>query len=247
MRRPSLPRPPRRPGLRAADPGATPSHLAGAAAPVLTLLAGLLSLTTGALAFLVAVIAVALAGGLAPSVLESIAGSLPAGFYLIAPTRNSAITEASNPAALGVFAAVALMVSILVGNAVRHGKQAAGSIAESELLAAAAASLVYGPEALAAVLDQARAASGMESVTLLERGHSASGATGGRAAGWTPVAVSGGPPLGRPGDAAVAVPATASLCLALGGRTPPAASRSSLGAFAALAAAAAPQHGTAPQ
>ena len=44
--------------------------------------------------------------------------------------------------------------------------------------------------------------------------------------------------LARPGDAAVAVPATASLCLALGGRTPPAASRSSLGAFAALAAAA---------
>jgi two-component system, OmpR family, sensor histidine kinase KdpD len=212
--------------------------LAGAAAPVLTLLAGLLSLTTGALAFLVAVIAVALAGGLAPSVLGSIAGSLLAGFCLIAPARNSAITEASNPAALGVFAAVALMVSILAGNAVRHGKQAARAMAESELLAAAAASILRGPETFAAVLDQARAASGMESATLLERGHSASGATGGRAAGWTPVAVSGEPPPGRPGDGAVAVPATASLCLALGGRTPPAASRSSLGAFAALAAAA---------
>ena len=36
----------------------------------------------------------------------------------------------------------------------------------------------------------------------------------------------------------MAVPATDSLCLALGGRTPPATSRSSLGAFAALAAAA---------
>ncbi len=90
--------------------------------------------------------------------------------------------KASNPAALGVFAAVALMVSILVGNAVRHGKQAARAIAESELLAAAA-SILRGPAALAAVLDQAREAFGMESVTLLERGHSASGATGGRAAG----------------------------------------------------------------
>jgi two-component system sensor histidine kinase KdpD len=215
--------------------------LAAVPAPVLTLLVGLrgrLSLTTGALAFLVAVIAVALAGGLAPSVLESIAGSLLFGFYLIAPVHNSAITETSNPAALGVFAAVALMVSILAGNAVRHGKRAARAIAESELLAAAAAGVLRGPEALAAVLDQARAASGMESVTLLERGHSASGAAGGRPAGWTPVAVSGGPPLGRPGDAAVALPATDSLCLALGGRTPPATSRSSLGAFAALAAAA---------
>jgi len=215
--------------------------LAAVLAPVLTLLAGLrgrLSLTTGALTFVVAVIAVALAGGLVPSVLEAIAGSLLAGFYLIAPARNSAITGAGNLAALGVFAAVAPMVSILAGNAVRHGMQAARAIAESELLAAAAASVPRGPEALAAVLDQARAASGMESVTLLERGHSASGATGGRAAGWTPVAVSGGPPLARPGDAAVAVRATDSLCLALGGRTPPAASRSSLGAFAALAAAA---------
>jgi hypothetical protein len=100
--------------------------LAAVAAPVLTLLPGLrgrLSLTTDALTFLVAVIAVAPAGGLAPSALESIAGSLLFGFYLIAPVHNSAITEASNPAALGVFAAVALMVSILVGNAVRrrHG------------------------------------------------------------------------------------------------------------------------------
>jgi two-component system, OmpR family, sensor histidine kinase KdpD len=215
--------------------------LAAVLVPVLTLLAGLrgrLSLTTCALTFLVAVIAVALARGLTPSVLESIAGSLLFGFYLIAPVHNSAIAEASNPAALGVFAAVTLVVSILAGDAVRHGKQAARAIAESELLAAAAASILRGPEALATVLDQAREAFGMESVTLLERGHSASGATGGRATGWTPVAVSGGPPLGRPGDAAVAVPATDSLCLAVGGRTPPATSRSSLDAFAALAAGA---------
>jgi two-component system sensor histidine kinase KdpD len=143
--------------------------LAAVPAPVLTLLAGLrgrLSLTTDALTFLVTVIAVALAGGLAPSALESIAGSLLFGFCLIVPVHNSAITAVSNPAALGVFAAVALMVSILVGNAVRHGKQAARAIAESELLAAAAASLLYGQESLAALLDQAREASGMESVTL---------------------------------------------------------------------------------
>ena len=36
------------------------------------------------------------------------------------------------------------MVSILAGNAVRHGKQAARAIAESELLAAAAASILRG-------------------------------------------------------------------------------------------------------
>ena len=141
--------------------------LAAVPAAVLTLvLAGLrgrLSLTTGALPFLVAVIAVAPAGGLAPSALEAIAGSLLPGFYLTAPVHNSAITAAGNPAALGVFAAVALVVSILAGNAVRHGKQAARAIAEPGLLAAAAASILRGPQALAAVLDQAREAFGMES------------------------------------------------------------------------------------
>jgi len=113
---------------------------------------------------------------------------------------------------------------------------AAAAVAECELLASAA-SVLCGPEALTAVLDHAREASGMESVTLLERGPSISNATA-RTVGWTPVAVSGGPPIARPDDAAVAVLATGSLCLALGGRALPATGRRSLGAFAALAAAA---------
>jgi two-component system sensor histidine kinase KdpD len=77
----------------------------------------------------------------------------------------------------------------------------------------------------------------MDSVTLLERGNGATGATGGRAAGWTPVAVSGGPPPERPGDDAAQVPATDRLCLALRGRPLPA-DRRCLSALAALAAAA---------
>jgi two-component system sensor histidine kinase KdpD len=87
------------------------------------------------------------------------------------------------------------------------------------------------------VLDQVRAAYGLESVTLLERGPSV-GNVAGRVVGWTPVAVSGGPPIARPTDAAVTVAATGSLCLAVGGRALAATGRRSLGAFAALAAAA---------
>jgi two-component system sensor histidine kinase KdpD len=105
---------------------------------------------------------------------------------------------------------------------------------EYELLARVAA----GPENLQAVLDRAREATGMDSVTLLERGHGDGSALGLRSAGWTPVAVSGRPPPGRPDEAAVMVPATGSLCLALGGRSLPAASRRSLDAFAAQSAVA---------
>ncbi len=94
-----------------------------------------------------------------------------------------------------------------------------------------------GQEALAAVLDRTREAFGMRSVILLERGRSTSGAIGGPAASWTPVAISGRP-SGQPGDVAAQVRPTETLCLALDGRALPAAGRRSLSAFGALAAAA---------
>jgi hypothetical protein len=127
------------------------------------------------------------------------------------------IGGAGNAAVLGVFIAVAVAVSLLAATAARHAGQGARAAADCELLASAAASIAAGQEALAAVLDRAREASGMQSATLLERGPSANDATW-LAAGWTPVAVSGGPPAARPDQAAVAFPANGSLCLALGGR-----------------------------
>ena len=215
--------------------------LAAAAAPLLTLvlasLRGQLDLTTDVLAFLVAVIAVALAGGLIPAVLEAVGGSLLISFYFIPPGHTVTMAEANHAAVLGVFVAVALAVSLLARDAGRRTRQAARAAAECELLATAAVSVLRGPEALTAVLDQVRAAYGLESVTLLERGPSV-GNLAGRAVGWTPVAVSGGPPIARPIDAAMTVPATGSLCLALGGRALAATGRGSLCAFAALAAAA---------
>jgi two-component system sensor histidine kinase KdpD len=123
---------------------------------------------------------------------------------------------------------------VLAGATARRAGQAGRVAAQCELLTAAAVSLAGGHPALAAVLDRARQASGMESVTLLERGTS----HGERAAPWKPVAVSGRPPPGRGGHAAVMVPATGTLCLALAGPPLPAAEHRSLGLFAALAAAA---------
>ena len=215
--------------------------LAAAAAPFLTLvlasLRGQLDPTTDVLAFLLAVIAVALSGSLIPAVFEAVGGSLLIIFYFAPQRHPVTIAGANNAAVLGVFVAVALAVGLLARDAARRTRQAARAAAECDLLATAAASILRGPEALAAVLDRAREVSGMDSVTLLERGPSAGNATG-RAVGWTPVAISGGPPITRPNDAAVTVSATGSLCLALGGRALPATGHRSLGAFAAFAAAA---------
>jgi two-component system sensor histidine kinase KdpD len=212
--------------------------LAVALAPLLTLflasLHGPLNLTSDVLVFLVGVIAVALVGGLVPAVLEAIAGSLLLNFYFTPPVHKFTIAEHNNVLALAVFVAVAFVVSFLVDDAARRTKQAARASAESELMVTTAGSVLRGQQALAAVLDRAREAFGMESVTLLERPEGPAGP----AAGWQQVAVSGGPPAGRLDEADVEVPVTETLRLALRGRALPATDRRILGAFAAYAGAA---------
>jgi two-component system sensor histidine kinase KdpD len=97
---------------------------------VLVILRGQPNLTTDVLTL--AVIAVALLGGLGPAVLEAIAGSLLLNFYFTAPRHRFAIAEANNAAALGIFIAVAVVVSLLVDNAARRTRQAAAAIAAAE-------------------------------------------------------------------------------------------------------------------
>jgi two-component system, OmpR family, sensor histidine kinase KdpD len=216
--------------------------LAVVLAPLLTLfLASLrsqLNLTSDLLAFLVAVIAVALVGGFVPAVLEAVAGSLLLNFYFVPPLHKFTIAQANNALALGVFVAVGLVVSSVVDNAERRNKQAARASAESALLATTAGSVLRGQQALAAVLDRTREAFGMDSVTLLECEPGQPAAVRGPAAEWVPVATSGEDGPTRPEDADVEVPVTDNLRLVLRGRALPATDRRILGAFAAYAATA---------
>ena len=216
-------------------------------APLLTLALtsarGNLNLTTDVLAFLVAVIAVALVGGFVPAVLVAIAGSLLLNYYFTPPIHKFTISETNNVLALVVFIAVGLVVSTVVDTAARRTRQAARASAESQLLVTTAGSILRGQQALAAVLDRVREAFGMESVTLLECHAGQGNAQRGPTAEWQAVAHSGEPPPGkpalrRPEDADVEVPVTETLTLALRGRTLPADDRRVLGAFAAYAAVA---------
>jgi two-component system sensor histidine kinase KdpD len=113
--------------------------LAAAAAPLLTLvlssLRGQLDPTTDVLAFLLAVIAVALSGSLIPAVLEAVGGSLLIIFYFAPPRHPVTIAGANNAAVLGVFVAVALAVGLLARDAARRTRQAARAAAECDLLA----------------------------------------------------------------------------------------------------------------
>jgi two-component system sensor histidine kinase KdpD len=105
--------------------------LAPVLAVVLAILGGQLNPTTDVLAVLVAVIAVALLGGLVPATLEAIAGSL-LNFYFTPPMHTSTIAEVNKAAALAIFIAVAVVVGLLADNAVRYAGRAAAAIVESE-------------------------------------------------------------------------------------------------------------------
>ena len=205
---------------------------------VLATLRGQLNLTSDVLAFLVAVIAVALVGGFVPAILVAVAGSLLLNYYFTPPVHKFTIAEANNALALAVFVAVALIVSSVVDTAARRTRQAARASAESELLVTTAGNVLRGQRALEALLDRVREAFGMVSVTLLECGTIPGTASHGPTTGWHAVAHSGEPPVARPSEADTEVPVAETLSLALRGRSLAATDRRVLGAFAAYAAVA---------
>jgi len=224
--------------------------LAAALLPVLTVilasLRGDLNLTSDVLAYLIAVVVVALVGGFAPAVLAAIAGSLLLNYYFTPPIHQWTIAETNNALAIGVFIAVAILVSSVVDIAARRSRQAARANAESELLTTTAGSVLRGQRGLSALLDRIREAFGMDSVTLLEctspRGDPPADASAERIRGtpghWHVVASRGEPTVTWPGEADVEVPVGNSLLLALRGRPLPASDRRVLGAFASYAAVA---------
>ncbi len=197
-----------------------------------------INLTSDTLAFLVAVIVVALTGGFLPAVIAAIIASLLLNYYFTPPIHSWTISQANNALALGVFVAVGLVTSWIVDTTARKSNQAARANAESELLRTTAGSILQGQGTLDALLERTREAFGMRSASLLERLDPAGGAGRGPAGEWAVVACSGDAPVTRPDDADVDVPVTDTLSLALAGRPLPADDRRVLGAFAAYAAVA---------
>ncbi len=201
---------------------------------VLSLLRDSLNLTSDVLLFLLAVVAVALVGGLWPALAAAVAASLLLNWFFTEPTGKFTIAERNNALALGVFAAVAAMVSAVVDLAARRSSQAARSTAEAETLSTLAGDVLRGETALTALLDRVRESFAMTSAALLERDPDRPG--------WRVVASSGTAPAPRPEDADVDVPVADDLALVLRGRPLAAEDRRVLGAFGAQAAVALRQH-----
>ena len=209
--------------------------LAGLVTPfLLTLLLsqtrGAVNLTSDILIFLVAVVGVALLGGVTSALLASLIASLLLNFYFIPPIHRFTIADPNNLLALVVFAAVALTVAAVVDRAARLARRAARATAEAETLSALAGSVLGGQSAIEALLARLRETFGMESVALHHRDP--------ERAELAHVGTDPEPGTEEQPQAVEEVPVGEDAVLVLRGRPLPAADRRVLAAFAAHVAAA---------
>jgi two-component system sensor histidine kinase KdpD len=214
--------------------------------PVLALLRHHTTVSSDLLLYLVAVVLVALIGGVYPALGAALASSVVLNWCFIPPIHSFTIGSADNLLALAVFVLVALLVSWVVDVAARRSREAARASAEAEALSTLAGSLLRGEAALPALLERVQETFGMAAVSLLRRdGSSPSSAgkpTGGASSGlrgtWTCLAGVGDTPCLHPDEGDTEVSVAEDLVLVLRGRSLPAEDQRLLAAFAAEVAVA---------
>lgn len=170
---------------------------------------GLLGLPTDVMLFVLAVVVVALIGGLGPALLAAVASGLLLNFFLTPPLYTFTIADNENVITLAVMVLVAAMVALVVNQAVRRGEQASRARAQANLLSEFAAALLTTQDPLPLLLNKVRQSFGATSVALLERQRS----------GWQRVASAGPDPVATPQDADADVAIDADVHLSLSGRT----------------------------
>ncbi len=182
-----------------------------------------LDLTDELLAYLVAVVAIAVVGGFWPAVAAAVLASLLLNWYFTQPLHTLTIAEPRNALALLLFVTVAVTVSSVVHLAARRQVQAARSADEAASLLELAQTVLGGADTPAAVLGHLTGSCGGRA-ELAERirGH------------WVSVAASGS---AGPGAAVTRVPVSETVALLVSGQQDPVSQRL-LHGFAAQAGAA---------
>jgi two-component system sensor histidine kinase KdpD len=188
------------------------------------LLGAAVSLSVVLLAFLLLVLAVALAGGFWPALTAAVLGGLAENWFFVDPTGGLTVRRIDDVVSLLGGLIVAATVATVVDRSARRATAAARSRAETALLASLSRSVLAGNGGLPQLLEQLREAFGLRSVAMIERGPDGNTVVGS---------------CGSHGDAAEddeIVPVTDDLVLRLGGRPLLAGERRVLLAFAEHAA-----------
>ncbi|MGW5344174.1 ATP-binding protein [Streptomyces sp. NPDC004050] len=205
--------------------------VAGVVLPVLLTLGldrmrGTLNLTSEALLFLVAVVAVACVGGVVSALVAALTAALLLNYWFMPPIGEFTMSDPDSVLALVVFAVVAATVAAAADRSLRLSRRAARATAEAETMSSLAGSIVRGDQTIPALLERTRETFGMDTVDLApEAPDTGSGTESGRRV--------------RAGsDPALVVAAGSGAFLVLRGRALPSSERRVLAAFAAHVGAA---------
>ncbi|WP_242511547.1 DUF4118 domain-containing protein [Pengzhenrongella frigida] len=186
-----------------------------------------IALPTELMLYLALTVAVALVGGLWPSIVSAITGFLALNYFFTQPTGFLTIGDPENVLALAVFVVVAAAVASVVDLAARRTGQAFRARAEASALAAVSRSVLSGEDTTQALVDRLRETFNLSGVALLERDSDRGP--------WRALAAAGTAPARSPDQAQTVVTIDPRRVLALDGRVLPASDRRVLEAFAAQA------------
>ncbi|MGH3875867.1 MAG: DUF4118 domain-containing protein [Actinophytocola sp.] len=185
-----------------------------------------LNTSTDVVDYFLALVLVALVGGIGPALFASVLSALLLNYFFVPPLYSLTVADPENALTLVVMALVAVMVAVVVDRAARRAEQASQARTEAALLASYARIVLTSTKPLSTLLEKVRENFGLTSVVLLE---SRGGDT------WDRVSSVGEYPCHDPGEADVDIPVTPDVHLALRGRQVPARDRRVLEAAAGQA------------
>jgi two-component system sensor histidine kinase KdpD len=125
------------------------------------------TLTADVLAFQLLVVVVALIGGIWPALFAAILSGFTLDYFFVQPFYSVTIALPQHFLVLVLYVVNGLLVSYVVDQAARRTRSAARALAESELLATIAGSVLRGQDALQALLSRTREAFGLSAVRVL--------------------------------------------------------------------------------
>ncbi len=164
------------------------------------------------LLYLLAVVVIALVGGLWPALAAAVAAGLLADYYLVSPRHSLDIARGDEILVLAVFVAVAALVGTATGTAARRSYRAGRALSEARVLSRLATDMMHGQE-LPALVERIRENFALTAVSLLVRETASAGETR-----WFVAAGAGDRPPERPDEAEVEAALDDGLTLAGRGR-----------------------------
>jgi two-component system sensor histidine kinase KdpD len=128
------------------------------------------SIASDVLSFQLLVVVVALIGGLLPALFAAVLSGLTLDYFFIEPVHSVTIASPPHAIALALYIVNAVLVSYVVDQAARRSRAAVRALAESELLATIAGSVLRGQDALHALITRTREAFQLTSVRVVVDG-----------------------------------------------------------------------------